>query len=122
VDVALLQRVTGIGEEPPVVHGVDRDTTAWHLLQAWLEEPASRFPGVTVHRGTQVTSVLPGSAQRSANVLTADGAEYPADLVIGADGARGRRRPRPERSEKMGRRWLAPAVPRWPWPGWPSPP
>jgi hypothetical protein len=53
VDVALLQQVTGIGEEPPVLHGIDRDTTAWHLLQGWLEEHAWRRPGVTVHRGTQ---------------------------------------------------------------------
>jgi hypothetical protein len=31
VDVALLQQVTGINEEPPVERGIDRDTTAWHL-------------------------------------------------------------------------------------------
>lgn len=51
VDVALLRQVTGIREEPPVLHGTDRDTTAWHLLQGWLEEHARRCPGVRVHRG-----------------------------------------------------------------------
>jgi 2-polyprenyl-6-methoxyphenol hydroxylase-like FAD-dependent oxidoreductase len=88
VDVALLQRVTGISEEPPVVHGIDRDTTAWHLLQRWLEEHAVRRPGLTMRRGTQVTTVHPGRDQQPARVLTADGGEYGADLVIGADGAR----------------------------------
>jgi 2-polyprenyl-6-methoxyphenol hydroxylase-like FAD-dependent oxidoreductase len=87
VDVALLQRVTGIEGEPPVVHGTDRDTTAWHLLQGWLEDHALRL-GVTVHRGTQVTSVLPGSDRQHARAVTADGVDYAADLVIGADGAR----------------------------------
>ena len=28
VDVALLREVTGIGEDPPVQRGIDRDTTA----------------------------------------------------------------------------------------------
>ncbi len=88
VDVALLQRVTGIDAEPPVVHGTDRDTTAWHLLQGWLEDHALRRGGVTVRRGTQVTGVLPGSDLQPAGVVTADGGDYEADLVIGADGAR----------------------------------
>jgi 2-polyprenyl-6-methoxyphenol hydroxylase-like FAD-dependent oxidoreductase len=88
VDVTLLRQVTGIGEEPPVLHGVDRDTTAWHLLQGWLEEHAVRRPRVTVHRGTQVTAVDPGSDQQPASVVTQDGGEHGADLVIGADGAR----------------------------------
>jgi glycine/D-amino acid oxidase-like deaminating enzyme len=64
VDVALLRQVTGIGEEPPVLHGTDRDTTAWHLLQAWLEAHALRCPGVMVYRGTQVTTVHPGNDQQ----------------------------------------------------------
>jgi 2-polyprenyl-6-methoxyphenol hydroxylase-like FAD-dependent oxidoreductase len=88
VDVALLRQVTGIGEEPPVQHGIDRDTTAWHLLQGWLEEHASYRPGISMHRGTQVTAVRPGSDQQPASVVTASGGEYGADLVIGADGAR----------------------------------
>ena len=88
VDVALLGQVTGISEEPPVLHGTDRDTTAWHLLQAWLEVHARRCPGVIVHRGTQVAAVHPGSDQQRAGVVAADGGEYGADLVIGADGAR----------------------------------
>jgi 2-polyprenyl-6-methoxyphenol hydroxylase-like FAD-dependent oxidoreductase len=88
VDVTLLRQVTGIGEEPPVLHGIDRDTTAWHLLQGWLEGHAVRRPAVTVHRGTQVTAVDPGSDQQPASVVTQDGGEHGADLVIGADGAR----------------------------------
>ena len=88
VNVDLLRQVTGIREEPPVVHGIDRDTTAWHLLQGWLESHALRRPAVTLHRGTQVTAVHPGSDQRPASVMTEDGAEHRCDLVIGADGAR----------------------------------
>src|ERR1700678_2377928 len=42
VDVDLLREVPGIDEAPPMQHGIDRDTTAWHLLQGWLEEHASR--------------------------------------------------------------------------------
>ncbi|MGD0377003.1 MAG: FAD-dependent monooxygenase [Streptosporangiaceae bacterium] len=88
VDVALLRQVTGIREEPPVLHGTDRDTTAWHLLQGWLEENALRCPGVMVHRGMQVAAVHPGSDQQPASVVTEDGGEHGADLVIGTDGAR----------------------------------
>jgi 2-polyprenyl-6-methoxyphenol hydroxylase-like FAD-dependent oxidoreductase len=88
VDIALLRQVTGIREEPPALHGIDRDTTAWHLLQGWLEAHAVRRPGVRVHRGTEVTTVHPGNDQQPARVVTADGREYSADLVVGADGAR----------------------------------
>jgi 2-polyprenyl-6-methoxyphenol hydroxylase-like FAD-dependent oxidoreductase len=88
VDVALLQQVTGIDDEPPVVHGTDRDTTAWHLLQGWLEDHALRRRGITMHRGVQVSGVQPGDDQQPARVVTADGGDYLADLVIGADGAR----------------------------------
>ena len=88
VDVALLRRVTGIDDEPPVVHGTDRDTTAWHLLQGWLEDHALRRGGITVHRAAVVTSVRPGDDEQPALVMTEDGGEYLADLVIGADGAR----------------------------------
>jgi len=87
VDVELLQGVTGIGDAPPVVHGPDRDTTAWHLLQGWLEDHALAH-GVTVCRGTRVTAVQSGDGQHPAVVVTADGGEYSADLVIVADGAR----------------------------------
>ena len=88
VDVGLLAEVTGVREEPPVLHGVDRDTTAWHLLQGWLEAHALRRPGVKMHRGTQVTGVQPASGQQTVSVMTEDGGEFSADLVIGADGAR----------------------------------
>ena len=87
VDVTLLRQVTGIAGEPPVLHGIDRDTTAWHLLQSWLEEHASRRPNVSVSRGTDVITATPGDEQYTATVVTAD-ATYDADLVIGADGAR----------------------------------
>jgi 2-polyprenyl-6-methoxyphenol hydroxylase-like FAD-dependent oxidoreductase len=88
VDVALLREVTGIAAEPPVLHGIDRDGTAWHLLQGWLEEHAVLLPRVNVRRGTEVTSVQPGGADRSATVRTAQGDTAEADLVVGADGAR----------------------------------
>jgi 2-polyprenyl-6-methoxyphenol hydroxylase-like FAD-dependent oxidoreductase len=88
VDVPLLRRATGIGEDPPVLHGADRDTTAWHLLQGWLEAHATALPLVTVRRGTQVSGVHPGGPERSATVRTAGGDAFEADLVIGADGAR----------------------------------
>jgi 2-polyprenyl-6-methoxyphenol hydroxylase-like FAD-dependent oxidoreductase len=87
VDVDLLREVTGIGEDPPVQHGIDRDTTAWHLLQSWLEEHASRRPGVTVRRGTDVITATTGDQESQATVVTGDGTGH-ADLVIGADGAR----------------------------------
>jgi 2-polyprenyl-6-methoxyphenol hydroxylase-like FAD-dependent oxidoreductase len=88
VDIELLGQVTGIRDEPPVVHGVDRDTTAWHLLQGWLEGHALRRPGLTMHRGTVVTTVDPGGERQQASVVTEDGTGPGADLVIGADGAR----------------------------------
>ena len=91
VDVELLQKVTGISDAPPVVHGPDRDTTAWHLLQGWLEDRALA-QDVTVFRGTRVTAVQPGDGRQPALVVTADGSEYPADLVIAADGARSQTR------------------------------
>ena len=87
VDVGLLREVTGIDENPPVQHGIDRDTTAWHLLESWLEEHASRRAGVTVRRGTDVVTATPGGEHERATVVTDEGAED-ADLVIGADGAR----------------------------------
>ena len=87
VDVDLLREVTGIDEDPPVQHGIDRDTTAWHLLQSWLEDHASRQAGVTVRRGTDVITATPGGEQSPATVITDEGTQE-ADLVIGADGAR----------------------------------
>jgi 2-polyprenyl-6-methoxyphenol hydroxylase-like FAD-dependent oxidoreductase len=88
VDVHLLREVTGIDADPPVLHGIDRDGTAWHLLQGWLEEHAARLPGVSVLRGRQVAAVTSGDRKRSATVRTAQGNSFAADLVVGADGAR----------------------------------
>ena len=88
VDVALLGQVTGIAEEPPVLHGMDRDGTAWHLLQTWLEEHASRLPGVTMRRAARVITASAGDEQRTATVLTAGSDTYDGDLAVGADGAR----------------------------------
>ena len=87
VDVDLLREVTGISEDPPVQHGIDRDTTAWHLLQSWLEGHASRRADVTVRHGIDVIGATAGDGQSQATVLTDDG-PGDADLVIGADGAR----------------------------------
>jgi 2-polyprenyl-6-methoxyphenol hydroxylase-like FAD-dependent oxidoreductase len=88
VDVTLLREVTGIDADPPVLHGIDRDGTAWHLLQRWLEEHATGLPSVHVLRGCQVTAVTPGGRDRGAEVRTRQADTFPADLVIGADGAR----------------------------------
>jgi 2-polyprenyl-6-methoxyphenol hydroxylase-like FAD-dependent oxidoreductase len=87
VDVALLREVTGIDADPPVLHGIDRDGTAWHLLQGWLEEHAARLPGVSVLRSRNVVTVAPGGPDRGATVRTAPGDTFPVDLVVGADGA-----------------------------------
>jgi 2-polyprenyl-6-methoxyphenol hydroxylase-like FAD-dependent oxidoreductase len=88
VDVALLREITGIDADPPVLHGIDRDGTAWHLLEGWLEEHAARLPGVRVLRSRQVCAVTPGDEDRDAVVGTAQGDSFAADLVVGADGAR----------------------------------
>jgi 2-polyprenyl-6-methoxyphenol hydroxylase-like FAD-dependent oxidoreductase len=88
VDVDLLREVTGIGEDPPVLHGIDRDGTAWHLLQEWLEDHAVRRPGVRVLRSREVVAVTPGDQDRDARVVIAQGETFAADLVVGADGAR----------------------------------
>jgi 2-polyprenyl-6-methoxyphenol hydroxylase-like FAD-dependent oxidoreductase len=88
VDVALLREVTGIDADPPVLHGIDRDGTAWHLLQGWLEDHAARLPSVRVLRRRQVTAVTSGGPDRSATARTAQGDAFAADLVVGADGAR----------------------------------
>jgi 2-polyprenyl-6-methoxyphenol hydroxylase-like FAD-dependent oxidoreductase len=88
VDVPLLSEVTGIADDPPVLHGIDRDGTAWHLLQTWLEHHAVRLPAVSMRRGTEVTVVQPGGPDHRASVQTAQGDTLTADLVVGADGAR----------------------------------
>lgn len=88
VDVALLADATGITADPPVLHGTDRDGTAWHLLQGWLEDHATRLSGIRVRRGTEVSGVQPGGQALSATVSTARGDILEGDLVIGADGAR----------------------------------
>ena len=54
VDVGLLTRVTGLDGSPPVCQGVDRATTAWPLLAAWLETNARAAPGVELRRGAEV--------------------------------------------------------------------
>jgi 2-polyprenyl-6-methoxyphenol hydroxylase-like FAD-dependent oxidoreductase len=88
VDVTLLREVTGIDADPPVLPGIDRDGTAWHLLQGWLEEHATRLPGVSMLRSRQVVTVTPGGPASDATVRTAQGDTFTADLVVGADGAR----------------------------------
>jgi 2-polyprenyl-6-methoxyphenol hydroxylase-like FAD-dependent oxidoreductase len=66
----------------------DRDGTAWHLLQAWLEDHAVRLPAVSVQRGTQVTAVQPGGTHGAAIVSSANGDVFESDVVVAADGAR----------------------------------
>jgi 2-polyprenyl-6-methoxyphenol hydroxylase-like FAD-dependent oxidoreductase len=88
VDVALLKRATGLGQQPPVLHGADRDGTAWHLLQAWLEDHANAIAEVTLLRDTHVVAVRTEDQDGNVAVVTAAGSTFPADLVIGADGVR----------------------------------
>ncbi len=88
VDVALLKEATGIAADPPVLHGSDRDGTAWHLLQGWLEEHATRTPRISVRRGMEVTGVQAGGRDRTATVHSGHAGVLEADLVVGADGAR----------------------------------
>jgi 2-polyprenyl-6-methoxyphenol hydroxylase-like FAD-dependent oxidoreductase len=84
VDVGLIQGVTGLTSSPPVCHGPDRDTTAWHLLRDWLEQAAGSKPSITlVHDATVTTVVDRGS---TAEVESADGHVWSGDVVIGADG------------------------------------
>jgi 2-polyprenyl-6-methoxyphenol hydroxylase-like FAD-dependent oxidoreductase len=84
VDVALLRQVTGLPGSPPVCHGPDRDTTAWHLLHDWLEAGCRADPLIRLHHDTAAVSVSEGAGQIT--VADAGGREWPGDLVIGADG------------------------------------
>jgi 2-polyprenyl-6-methoxyphenol hydroxylase-like FAD-dependent oxidoreductase len=94
VDLALLAQATGLVDSPPVCLGRDRATTAWPLLAGWLEQHALAVPAIDIQRSADVVEVGDGSA------LLADGRDFPADLVIGADGAR-----------STVRRWVSPERP-----------
>ncbi len=94
VDLDLLTRVTGLTDRPPVCQGRDRATTAWPLLAGWLEEHALAVPAIEIRRAAEVVEVGDGSAR------AADGRDFRADLVVGADGAR-----------STVRRWVSPERP-----------
>jgi 2-polyprenyl-6-methoxyphenol hydroxylase-like FAD-dependent oxidoreductase len=84
VDVALLRRVTGLDGAPPVCHGPDRDTTAWHLLRDWLEGAARNTASIHLVHDVDVRSVASDGAE--ATVTSVDGRRWTGDVVIGADG------------------------------------
>jgi 2-polyprenyl-6-methoxyphenol hydroxylase-like FAD-dependent oxidoreductase len=84
VDVTLLRQVTGLPDGPPVCHGPDRDTTAWHLLRDWLEAGCRADPLIRLHHDTAATGAAEGRDQ--VTVTAAGGREWPGDLAIGADG------------------------------------
>lgn len=84
VDVELLGQVTGIDSAPPVCHGSDRDTTAWHLLRDWLEKSVEVSPSIDLHHDASVTKVLDHGNQVEAQL--SDGQKWYADAAIGADG------------------------------------
>jgi 2-polyprenyl-6-methoxyphenol hydroxylase-like FAD-dependent oxidoreductase len=84
VDIALIRRVTGIDNEPPVCHGRDRDTTAWHLLREWLERSVDSSPLIHTYHHAKVTNVIDHGVQ--VEVQLSDGQRWYADAVLGADG------------------------------------
>jgi 2-polyprenyl-6-methoxyphenol hydroxylase-like FAD-dependent oxidoreductase len=94
VDLPLLRQVTGLDGGPPVFRGPDRDTTAWHLLRDWLQSACLADPGIQLRHQTTVTSLQAGQDQAGRDqagqdwvgVTAADGGEWRAELVIGADG------------------------------------
>jgi len=84
VDVELIRRVTGTTSSPPVCHGPDRDTTAWHLLRDWLEQAADTAPSINLYHDATVTRVV--DRDNRVEVEALDGQVWSADVVIGADG------------------------------------
>ena len=84
VEVELVQGVTGITSSPPVCHGPDRDTTAWHLLRDWLENAADARPSIELHHDATVTSVIDRGDR--VEVASREGQVWSGDAVIGADG------------------------------------
>jgi 2-polyprenyl-6-methoxyphenol hydroxylase-like FAD-dependent oxidoreductase len=82
VDVELVQGVTGIASSPPVCHGPDRDTTAWHLLRDWLEHAVDARPSINLYHGATVTSVIERGDR--VEVVSQEGQMWSGDAVIGA--------------------------------------
>jgi 2-polyprenyl-6-methoxyphenol hydroxylase-like FAD-dependent oxidoreductase len=83
VDVALLRSVTGQPDGPPVCHGSDRDTTAWHLLRDWLLAACRRQPEVAVHHET--TAIELQDESDGVSMFTTRG-YWTGRYVVGADG------------------------------------
>jgi 2-polyprenyl-6-methoxyphenol hydroxylase-like FAD-dependent oxidoreductase len=84
VDVALIQGVTGTTSSPPVCHGPDRDTTAWHLLRDWLEHEARSRRSIELYHDATVTTVTDRGSR--VEVESQEGRVWSGDAVIGADG------------------------------------
>jgi 2-polyprenyl-6-methoxyphenol hydroxylase-like FAD-dependent oxidoreductase len=85
VDVELVRGVTGVVDGPPVCHGPDRDTTAWHLLRDWLLEACHQLPGVTVHHNVSVLEVR-DEVGTDVSVVATGGRHWTGRLIVGADG------------------------------------
>jgi 2-polyprenyl-6-methoxyphenol hydroxylase-like FAD-dependent oxidoreductase len=89
VDLPLLRQVTGLDGGPPVCRGPDRDTTAWHLLRDWLQSACLADPMIRLQHQTTAVGVQlePDRAEPDQATVTAeDGSQWPAGVVIGADG------------------------------------
>jgi 2-polyprenyl-6-methoxyphenol hydroxylase-like FAD-dependent oxidoreductase len=84
VDVELIRQITGVTSAPPVCRGVDRETTAWHLLRNWLEECAGEVDTIELRHDVNVTLVA--NDDDAAVVTSSTGEEWRADIIVGADG------------------------------------
>jgi len=84
VDVEVIQRVTGAMSSPPVCHGPDRDTTAWHLLRDWFERVVASWPSIKLCHDATVTKVIDRGSTIEVDPL--DGRCWAGDVVIGLDG------------------------------------
>jgi 2-polyprenyl-6-methoxyphenol hydroxylase-like FAD-dependent oxidoreductase len=84
IDVDAIKLVTRLTTSPPVCHGVDRDTTAWHLVRDWLEHSAEQVPAITLFHDALATTVT--SDDSGVSVTAADGRTWWGDVIIGADG------------------------------------
>lgn len=85
----ILEALAERGVDLTVVEMADRmvprmmDETAGTMIKTWCEQK-----GVAVHTSTKVTAIDKGNGKSRFNVVLADGATLPADLIISATGVR----------------------------------
>jgi NAD(P)H-nitrite reductase large subunit len=85
----ILEALAARGIKLTVVEMEDRmvprmmDETAGTMIKTWCEQK-----GVAVHTSTKVTAIDKGNGKSRFNVVLADGATLPADLIISATGVR----------------------------------